>query len=149
MPADILAVDYHYKLVLPLSALVYALLTAPLSLSFGLRGRAMGTVVGLLLAFLFQGALYTVIVLSRRELLPPDWGPWLPNIVFGLAGVVLIFNVDRLSRLELGRWFARAAVLLLIALPGVHAGAQETSQLPLEVEAQAPEISDGGQAFLA
>jgi len=148
-PVSNLVVEYHYKLVLPLSALVYALLTAPLSLSFGLRGRAMGTVVGLLLAFLFQGALYTVIVLSRRELLPPDWGPWLPNIVFGLAGVVLIFNVDRLSRLELGRWFARAAVLLLIALPGVHAGAQETSQLPLEVEAQALEISDDGQSFLA
>jgi lipopolysaccharide export system permease protein len=102
-----LVVELQLKMVVPLAALMYALFAAPVSLCFGFKGRAAGIIVSVLLTGTFQGAFFYAQTLARRELLPADIGPWIPNIVFGTVGILLILNVDRLSRMELGRWFSR------------------------------------------
>ena len=147
-PVVDLVVEFQSKLAIPLGALVFALFAAPLSLSFGFRGRAAGIVVSVLLTGMFQGVLFYAQILSRRGLISPYWGPWLPNLTFGLLGVVLILNVDRISRLEWGRLFRRASGFLLAALLGVSAYAAE-GDLPLDVQAQAIEISQQGDGLTA
>lgn len=148
-PVADLVVEYQTKLVVPLSALMFALFAAPMSLSFGFRGRAAGIIVGVLLTIGFEVAFFVTQILSRRELLSPAWGPWLPNLCFGVLGIVLIFNVDRLSRLELSRWFYRTSVLILIPLLSVSGYAAEEGTIPLDVRANALEISQDGKSLLA
>lgn len=143
-----LVVEYQIKLVIPLAALMYALFAAPVSLGFGFRGRAAGIIVSILLTGTFQGALFYAQTLSRRQLLWPDWGPWLPNIFFGLLGIILILNVDKLSRMELGRWFQKASAILIFLGMGVTGFAQE-APLPFDMKAKAIETSRAGDFLLA
>ncbi len=143
-----LVVEYQIKLVIPIAALMYALFAAPVSLGFGFRGRAAGIIISILLTGTFQGAMFYAQTLARRELLPADWGPWLPNIFFGLLGIILILNVDKLSRMELGRWFQKSSAILIFLGMGVTGFAQETP-LPFDMKAKAIETSRAGDFLLA
>ncbi len=148
--ASELWVEFQSKLAVPLGALVFALFAAPLSLSFGFRGRAAGVVISVVLTGTYQGFLFWAETLARRELLSPVWGPWLPNLAFGVLGLVLAWNVDRASRVEWGRLFRRAGGLLLaLGLGGSAWAAQPAPEVPLDVRAQALEISRDGSELRA
>jgi len=143
-----LIVEFQMKLVIPIAALMYALFAAPVSLGFGFKGRAAGIIISILLTGTFQGAMFYAQSMARREFLPPDWGPWLPNIFFGLLGIILILNVDKLSRLELGRWFQKSSAILIFLGMGVTGFAQE-APLPFDLKAKAIETSRAGDFLLA
>ncbi len=105
LPAAGLVVEYHSRMAIPLAAFIFALFAAPLSLIFGQagapRGRAVGIILGILLAALSQGALLWGQILGRQETIPPALGPWLPDILFGLIGLLLLLWMDQLSRIDL------------------------------------------------
>jgi LPS export ABC transporter permease LptF len=100
-----LTVEFHSRISIPLAALIFALFAAPLSLIFGQagapRGRAVGIVLGILLAAMAQGTLLWGQILGRQETIPPELGPWLPHILFGSVGLVLLVWMDPLSRIDL------------------------------------------------
>ena len=52
MPVSKLKVDWHFKLSLPLSCLVFALCAAPLSLRFSRVGSYSGILLGIVIMFL-------------------------------------------------------------------------------------------------
>lgn len=109
-----LVVEYHSKLAVALAAFVFALFGAPLGALLGQRGRAMGAIAGFLVAAAAQGLFLWARILARRGFLPPFLGGWLPHIVFGLFGVVLLCSIDRL-RLRGG---LLVILLATLALPG-------------------------------
>jgi lipopolysaccharide export system permease protein len=115
-----LLVEFHSRMAIPLAAFIFALFAAPLSLIFGQagapRGRAVGIILGILLAALSQGTLLWGQILGRQETIPPELGPWLPDILFGLIGVLLLIWMDQLSRLDLWQR-AKNFLLLFQRLP--------------------------------
>jgi LPS export ABC transporter permease LptG len=127
--AQSLIVEYHTKIAVPLSAVIFALFGAPLSLIFAQggapRGRAAGVIISVLLVACYQGLLLWTSTLGKRDLLLPSMAPWIPNLLFGLLGGVLLLVIDRWSRLDLlarlrrwGRWSLLAATILLDAVTG-------------------------------
>lgn len=100
--ANALIVEYHAKLAIPVASLVFALFGAPLSLLIGPRGRAIGVIASVLLVLAYQGVYFwTATILGNRGDIPPAWGAWLPNVVFGLVGLALTWNADRLGRIDI------------------------------------------------
>lgn len=115
--AQSLIVEYHTKIAVPISAVIFALFGAPLSLIFAQggapRGRATGVIISVVLVACYQGLLLWTSTLGKRDLIAPALAPWIPNLLFGLLGLWLISSVDRWSRLDL---FARLRRLLPLSL---------------------------------
>jgi len=90
-------VELHLKLSLPLTTVVFVLLGGAFSLIFGTRSRAIGIVISLGLVGVFQGLLFLTQTFGQRGAMNPALAPWIPNLVFGVLGLVLFLWVDRLA----------------------------------------------------
>jgi LPS export ABC transporter permease LptG len=120
-------VELHYRLALPLAAVVLAMVGIPLGISTRKGGKAVGLLLTILLVFVY----YILMAFGRsfalQGRLPPALGLWLANLVFGAAGVFMITHPQRVrTRVqfaqdwaeELGRqWQLRAAKRLRRARP--------------------------------
>jgi lipopolysaccharide export system permease protein len=86
-------VDLHAKIAIVFVSLVMAIL----GVSFGLRTSRAGIMiwVGLCIpmGFLYYMLLSLGISLGRGGLLPPLIAPWIPNLVFGTAGIVSLWRL--------------------------------------------------------
>jgi len=94
-------VEFHRRLALPTSCLVLALVGIPLGLSSKKGGKSMGFVLTIVLVFLYYFVSLTGIQLGRSGKIPPGIGVWAANVVFLLAGWVLLYRVER-SVIDLG-----------------------------------------------
>ena len=85
-----LVVDYHLKLATPFIPLIFILIGAPLSLGKN-SSRAAGIVFTIVIIFLYYFMQSLLRSLGRNGMIPPLAAAWTPNIVFALAGLVLIY----------------------------------------------------------
>ena len=132
-----LLVEFHGKLAVAAAALIFVLFGAPLGAILGPRGRALGMVVGFLLAAGAQALFLWARTLARRSFLPPFLGGWLPHLVFGVLGLFLFLGADRLRFREL---------LLLSLLLGTLGFAAPPFQ---ELYADELVVSSDGKSFQA
>ncbi len=138
--AESLLVELHAKIAVPFSALIFALFGAPLSLIFAQggapRGRAAGVIISVLLVASYQGLLLWMSTLGKRGLIAPPLAPWVPNMLFGVLGVVLVIWLDRLSQLDLFARLRRLVPFVLIIAGGGTVGwAQEPPPISLDLRA--------------
>jgi len=89
-----LKVDWHFKLSLPLSCLVFALCAAPLSLKFCRFGSYSGILLGIVVMFLYWNNILLGKALGMTNMVPPFVAGWSQNIVFGLAGLIMIWREE-------------------------------------------------------
>ncbi len=85
----------NFKLAVPFSAALFALLAVPV----GLRPHRSGTSIGLGLTFLVLIGYYIIsaaaLPLGENGRLHPILAGWLPDLILGLAGVALLRRADR------------------------------------------------------
>lgn len=136
--AQSLIVEYHTKIAVPISAIIFALFGAPLSLIFAQggapRGRATGVIISVLLVAGYQGLLLWTSTLGKRDLISPSLAPWIPNMLFGLLGWGLLLGVDRLSRLDLLSRLRRLVPLGLVIWASFESLASAAFPFPLQGE---------------
>ncbi len=88
-------VEYHYRFSYSLIGLVVVLLGLPLSVRLKRGGVMFGLGLGLLVSFLYWGAIQMSRAYGTSHLISPALAAWLPNIIFGTIAIVLGFNVRR------------------------------------------------------
>lgn len=85
----------HFKLAVPVSAALFALLAVPV----GLRPHRSGTSIGLGLTFLVLIGYYIIsaaaLPLGENGRLNPVVAGWLPDLVLAIVGVAFLRRVDR------------------------------------------------------
>jgi lipopolysaccharide export system permease protein len=85
----------YHKLSIPFASLVFALIAPAL----GIRSHRGSGSIGMGLAILIGFAYYVIwnylAVLAHQGGISPFWAAWLPNVVCGAVGVVLILRVRR------------------------------------------------------
>ena len=84
-------IEIHKKFALPFTCIIFALLGLPMGLSSRRGGKAYGYVVGITIFILYWGLLTTGERMALYERLSPAMGIWLPNIIFGVAAIFLLF----------------------------------------------------------
>lgn len=94
--------EVQRRLALPTACLVLALVGIPLGLSSKRGGKAMGFVLTILVVLVYYVLLLEGVALSQQGKIPP-WGVWAGNIVFLVAGLVLLWKAER-RQLEIGSW---------------------------------------------
>ena len=88
-------IEYHHRLVLPVSCLILSLLGLPLGLQAGPGRSAVGIPLGLLFFVLYYMLFTTFKFLCEDMVLPTVLGMWMPNILFILLTIYVFYRVEQ------------------------------------------------------
>ena len=88
-------IEWHQRLALPFACLLLCLIGMPLGVSTRRGGKSTAVVLTVALAFLYYVGLVTSIGLARGQTMPAWLAMWLPNILFGITGIILILRLER------------------------------------------------------
>lgn len=88
-------VDYYIKYSVPFSGLIFVLLGVPLGLRVKRGNKATGVILTVILVLLYYVLLSTTRSMGRGGMLMPFLAAWLPNIIFGILGVFVVFGAEK------------------------------------------------------
>ena len=89
------SVELHYRLALPVAALVLALVGIPLGLSTRKGGKAVGVMLAVVLVFVYYILMAFGLGFARQGRLHPALALWLANGVFAVAGLLMLVHFPR------------------------------------------------------
>ena len=88
-------VEIHKKYAIPFACIIFVLLGAPLAVRFPRGGVGMVIAASLAIFAIYYMSLIGGEALGNRGIIRPFWGPWAPNLVFGLLA---LWSLSRLGR---------------------------------------------------
>lgn len=112
-------IEYHKKFSIPCAAFVFGLIGIPLGIRKIRGGKSYGFTISLIVIMLYYLLLLTAETLAKNNTVMPLIAMWLPNMVLGTLGLLLLHSAARekvpapvrLFGLVLSRWRARMARL--------------------------------------
>jgi lipopolysaccharide export system permease protein len=105
-------VEWHKKFSIPFACTVFVLIGMPLAVVSARGGRGVSVGMSIAAFFLYYVLLSTGEKLADRGIAPPWLAMWLPNIVLGVAGLILLRQSVKETRLIEFRLPERLARLL-------------------------------------
>lgn len=90
-----LLIEWHKKLAIPFSCLIFPLLGIPLGMRSHRSVRARGFTVGLILTVIYYMFRLVGEALVENGIITPFIGVWTPVFVFAVAGMLLFFSSAR------------------------------------------------------
>jgi lipopolysaccharide export system permease protein len=84
-----LAIEFHKKLSIPLSCVIFGILGIPLGMRENRSGKSKGFTVGLFVVLIYYMLQLFGEGLGETGKLPPAIGVWAPNVIFGAAGIYI------------------------------------------------------------
>ena len=93
-PQDVL--DLHFKLSVPLSCLVFAIVCPPLAMRFAKAGGFMGVLLSIILVFVYWNTLLAAKIIGSRypDAFPPALAGWGQNVVFTAVGLWFLWRSE-------------------------------------------------------
>lgn len=92
---DRYAVMYHQKASLPWVSFIFATFAIPLGVRPHRSSKSMGLGLSLVFILIFYILMTVGLVLGEAGTVDPMIGAWLPNIMFGIMGFVLLVQASR------------------------------------------------------
>jgi lipopolysaccharide export system permease protein len=86
-------VERALKIAIPVTCIIIALFGAPLATSSQRGGAAYGVGISLGVTVIFLMLIQLTKAIGGKGLLPPDLAAWIPSMIFGLLGLVLLARV--------------------------------------------------------
>ncbi|MBV8375189.1 MAG: LptF/LptG family permease [Candidatus Eremiobacteraeota bacterium] len=83
------------KLAWPFACFIGVLLALPLALRFGKRGRTLGIAMAIIAFFIYYLMTSAAAAFGRNGAIDPYVAAWLPNVIMGLAGAILLWLEER------------------------------------------------------
>lgn len=102
--------ELHRRFALPVACLMLALVGIPLGIATRKGGRSAGYVVALFLAFFcYHLSSISLIGLAKQRTISVPLAVWLPDVAFGIAGLIFLYRMERPGDRDLlgsfQRWF--------------------------------------------
>jgi LPS export ABC transporter permease LptF/LPS export ABC transporter permease LptG len=88
-------IELHRRFALATACIVLALVGIPLGLSFKKGGKSAGFVLTIVLVFAYYSVSLLGISLAREVKVSPAEGVWIANLLFFIAGMMLLSRVER------------------------------------------------------
>lgn len=86
-------IEYHAKFARPFATFFAAIIAAPIGLKFA-RGGYIGFAISIILTFFYFVAETMGTGFGSLGLIPVTLAAWLPNIIFGVVGLIFFIQVD-------------------------------------------------------
>jgi len=90
-------IEYYKKFTIPCASFVFALMGIPLGIRKIRGGKSYGFIISLMVILVYYLLLLTAETLAKGNTLVPLLAMWIPNIVMGMLGVVLLRAAARES----------------------------------------------------
>jgi lipopolysaccharide export system permease protein len=90
-----LQINLADKLAWPFACIIGVVVAVPLALRFGKRGRMLGIALSIIAFFAYYLMVSAASAFGRNGAMNPYLAAWLPNIVIGTAGVLLLWLEER------------------------------------------------------
>lgn len=90
-----LQINLANKLAWPFACIISIALALPLALRFGKRGRTLGIAMAIILFFVYYLMISAAAAFGRNGAINPYLAAWLPNLIMGSAGAVLLWMEER------------------------------------------------------
>jgi len=91
--ANLLRVERALKIAIPATCLIIALFGAPLATSTERGGSGYGVAVSLVTTMNFLVMIQLTRAIGGKGIITPDFAAWIPNVVFGAMGLLLLKRV--------------------------------------------------------
>ena len=92
-------IELHNRFALPLACIVLALVGIPLGISTRKGGKSAGYVNAIFLAFFgYYLSSVSLVGVAKQRTLPVPVAIWLPDVVFGLAGILFLYRMETSRR---------------------------------------------------
>jgi LPS export ABC transporter permease LptG/LPS export ABC transporter permease LptF len=90
------AIELHHRFAIPVGCVMLALVGIPLGIATRKGGKSAAYVIALFLGFFgYYLSSVTLVNVARQKTLSVPVAMWLPDAVFGLAGLVFLFRMER------------------------------------------------------
>jgi lipopolysaccharide export system permease protein len=90
-----LQINLADKLAWPFACIIGVLVAVPLALRFGKRGKMLGIALSIVAFFAYYLMVSAASAFGRNGAMNPYVAAWLPNVIIGVAGVVLLWLEER------------------------------------------------------
>ena len=90
-----LEINLADKLAWPFSCIIGVVVALPLALRFGKRGKTLGIALSIIAFFVYYLMVSAAAAFGRNGALNPYLAAWLPNIIMGTAGALLLLLEER------------------------------------------------------
>jgi len=90
-----LQINLADKLAWPFSCIIGVLVAVPLALRFGKRGRMLGIALSIIAFFAYYLMVSAASAFGRNGAMNPFLAAWLPNIIVGAIGAILLWLEER------------------------------------------------------
>lgn len=88
-------VDLYLKISFPFTCFIIVLLGAPIAINARHTGLAISFGQGTFICFIFYSFVQAGQALGWNKLLSPFWAAWLPNILFGVLGIIFLWRAHK------------------------------------------------------
>ena len=88
-------IEMQKRYAYPTACLVLMLVGIPLGLSSRRGGKSMGFVLTIFLVFVYYFLSSTGMALAKQQKIPVMLGVWGANLLFGMAGMLLLYQMSR------------------------------------------------------
>lgn len=88
-------VELHRRMAIPFACLIFGILGPALSTRIGKTGRLGGFSFSLSILILYYVLLILGEGLAKAKQVPPFWGGWTPNILFGAIAILLFYKASK------------------------------------------------------
>ena len=88
-------VELNYRFSYPIITIILLLITLPISVVLRRGGIAVGLGISVGLSFVYWGFIQSSRAYGVAGILSPVLAAWLPNIVFGIFGIILLLKAPR------------------------------------------------------
>jgi LPS export ABC transporter permease LptG/LPS export ABC transporter permease LptF len=90
------AIELQQRFALPVASIMLALVGIPLGIATRKGGKSASYVIGVFLGFFCYYLAYMALVnVAKQRALPVPVASWLPDIAFGLAGIVFLVRMEQ------------------------------------------------------
>jgi lipopolysaccharide export system permease protein len=90
-----LEINLADKLAWPFSCIIGVIVALPLALRFGKRGKTLGIALSIIAFFVYYLMVSAASAFGRNGALNPYLAAWLPNLIMGTAGALLLLLEER------------------------------------------------------
>ena len=140
-------VELHQRFAFPMTCLIFPIVGIPLAISSQRSSRSVGVVLGIVLVFIYWMIWLSGVAMANAEILPVGLALWMGNLIFGVAGLLMLARLDSPKSRDFAAAVLRPFRRLTAWLQSRRSQPDEAAGRDQDIEENGEEAESSSQPF--